>query len=52
MLTAVASNGLEALEMIRKVSRTDNLREGQKYDCVLMDLEMPGEHLQFSSVHV
>lgn len=42
-LMSVASNGLEALEKIRKVARTDGKREGQMFDCVLMDLEMPGE---------
>ena len=42
-LMSVASNGLEALEKIRKVARTDGKREGQMFDCVLMDLEMPGK---------
>lgn len=37
----VASNGLEALEKVRKVARTDGAKEGQMFDCVLMDLEMP-----------
>lgn len=37
----VASNGLEALEKVQKVSRTDGQAVGQPYDCVLMDLEMP-----------
>jgi len=40
----VASNGLEALEKIRAVSRTDldaSEERGQPFDCVLMDLEMP-----------
>jgi CheY-like chemotaxis protein len=41
---AVASNGLEALEKIRKVSSLVTKREGQVFDCVLMDLEMPGEY--------
>ncbi|WWC90485.1 uncharacterized protein L201_005421 [Kwoniella dendrophila CBS 6074] len=36
----VASNGLEALEKIRKVSSIDAIGQ-QPYDCVLMDLEMP-----------
>ncbi|ORY35646.1 hypothetical protein BCR39DRAFT_511288 [Naematelia encephala] len=36
----VASNGLEALERIRKVASTSH-SEGQPFDCVLMDLEMP-----------
>jgi CheY-like chemotaxis protein len=38
----VASNGLEALEKIRKVSKTDGTSSGQPFDCVIMDLEMPG----------
>jgi len=38
----VASNGLEALEKIRKVSKTDGTASGQSFDCVIMDLEMPG----------
>ncbi|WVR09483.1 hypothetical protein IAU60_006551 [Kwoniella sp. DSM 27419] len=37
----VASNGLEALDKIRKVSRTDGTADGQSFDCVLMDVEMP-----------
>jgi CheY-like chemotaxis protein len=39
----VASNGLEALEKIRKVATLKGPREGIPFDCVLMDLEMPGE---------
>ena len=42
-LMQVASNGLEALEKVRKVSRLDGQKEGQMFDCILMDLEMPGE---------
>lgn len=38
----MASNGLEALEKIRKVSKTDGTASGQPFDCVIMDLEMPG----------
>jgi len=38
----VASNGLEALEKIRKVSKMDGTASGQPFDCVIMDLEMPG----------
>jgi CheY-like chemotaxis protein len=41
----VANNGLEALEKIRKVSSLVQPRVGQPFDCVLMDLEMPGESL-------
>ncbi|WVQ95071.1 hypothetical protein IAU59_002164 [Kwoniella sp. CBS 9459] len=37
----VANNGLEALKKIRKVSALDGSAEGQPFDCVLMDLEMP-----------
>jgi len=40
----VASNGLEALEKIRKVSKTDGTSSGQPFDCVIMDLEMPGTY--------
>ena len=43
----MASNGLEALEKVRKVARTDGKKEGQMFDCVLMDLEMPGESARF-----
>lgn len=39
----MANNGLEALEKIRKVSSMENKPDGQAFDCVLMDLEMPGE---------
>jgi CheY-like chemotaxis protein len=28
---------------VRKVARLDGKREGQMFDCILMDLEMPGE---------
>lgn len=28
---------------MRKVARTDGEKEGQMFDCILMDLEMPGE---------
>ncbi|EIW68283.1 hypothetical protein TREMEDRAFT_69291 [Tremella mesenterica DSM 1558] len=38
----VASNGLEALEKIRKVMSVIK-PDGQPYDCVIMDIEMPGE---------
>jgi CheY-like chemotaxis protein len=38
----VANNGLEALEKIRKVASLKSKREGQPFDCILMDLEMPG----------
>ena len=38
----MASNGLEALEKIRKVSKMDGTASGQPFDCVIMDLEMPG----------
>lgn len=41
----MANNGLEALEKIRKVSSLVQSRVGQPFDCVLMDLEMPGESL-------
>jgi CheY-like chemotaxis protein len=41
----VANNGLEALEKVRKVSRTDGSASGQSFDCVIMDLEMPGTSL-------
>ncbi|AFR96575.2 hypothetical protein C343_04702 [Cryptococcus neoformans C23] len=37
----VANDGLEALEKIRKVSSIENESDGQAFDCVLMDLEMP-----------
>ena len=39
----MASNGLEALEKVRKVSKTDGTASGQPFDCVIMDLEMPGK---------
>jgi CheY-like chemotaxis protein len=42
---SVANNGLEALEKIRKCSKTDGSASGQPFDCVIMDLEMPGEYL-------
>ena len=38
----MANNGLEALEKVRKVSKTDGTSSGQQFDCVIMDLEMPG----------
>ena len=38
----MANNGLEALEKVRKVSKTDGRSSGQPFDCVIMDLEMPG----------
>jgi hypothetical protein len=38
----VANNGLEALEKIRKVASVEGA-VGKPFDCVLMDLEMPGE---------
>jgi len=41
----VANNGLEALEKVRKVSKTDGTSSGQQFDCVIMDLEMPGMSL-------
>nr|ODN91900.1 hypothetical protein L203_01154 [Cryptococcus depauperatus CBS 7841] len=37
----VASDGLEALEKIRKASSIGVDSDGQSFDCVLMDLEMP-----------
>ncbi|OCF32765.1 hypothetical protein I316_05687 [Kwoniella heveanensis BCC8398] len=37
----VANNGLEALKKIRKVSAIEGTADGQPFDCVLMDLEMP-----------
>ena len=37
----MANNGLEALEKIRKVSSAISLPDGQPFDCVIMDLEMP-----------
>lgn len=43
LIAVVANNGLEALEKIRKVSSLEQPRIGQPFDCVLMDLEMPGE---------
>ena len=41
----MANNGLEALEKVRKVSKTDRTSSGQPFDCVIMDLEMPGMSL-------
>lgn len=38
----VASNGLEALEKIRRVSTDAVPPQGIPFDCILMDLEMPG----------
>lgn len=46
---SVANNGLEALQKIRKVSATDGSASGQPFDCVIMDLEMPGELLRDQS---
>ena len=39
---SVASNGLEALGKIRRTSTLEVPPSGQPFDCVLMDLEMPG----------
>ena len=40
----MANNGLEALEKIKRVSSIDGPpSQAQPFDCVLMDLEMPGE---------
>jgi hypothetical protein len=44
----VANNGLEALQKIRKVSKTDGTASGQTFDCVIMDLEMPGMSHDYS----
>ncbi|OCF32740.1 hypothetical protein I316_05661 [Kwoniella heveanensis BCC8398] len=41
----VASNGLEALDKIRAVSSLETPLAGQSFDCILMDLEMPGKSL-------
>lgn len=43
----MASNGQEALEKIRKASSIGDESEDQAFDCVLMDLEMPGEFKRF-----
>lgn len=43
----MASNGQEALEKIRKASSIGDESEDQAFDCVLMDLEMPGEFKSF-----
>lgn len=45
----MANDGLEALEKIRKVSSIENESDGQAFDCVLMDLEMPGEFQKFTA---
>ena len=43
-MALAASNGLEALQKIRTVSSKEAQPLGQPFDCILMDLEMPGQY--------